>query len=63
MPNLLQIDMKPSKLIVHLCKIVQQCGPTNTKQSEKLAVKFDRLWGLQDRWGGGWVGEGTGLKG
>ena len=38
--------MKPSKLIVHLCKIVQQCGPTNTKQSEKLAVKFDRLWGL-----------------
>ena len=38
--------MKPSNLIVHLCKIVQQRGPTNTKQSEKLAVKFDRLWGL-----------------
>ena len=45
-PNLLQIDMKPSNLIVHLCKIVQQRGPINTKQSEKLAVKFDRLWGL-----------------
>lgn len=41
-----QIDMKPSNLIVYLCKIVQQRGPINTKQSEKLAVKFDRLWGL-----------------
>lgn len=43
-----------SSLAVQLCKIVQQREPTDTKQRENLAVKFDRLLGLarQMGWGG-----------
>lgn len=45
---------------MQLCKIVQQPGPTDTKQSEKLAVKFDRLLELARQMG--WVGGGGGRE-
>lgn len=47
-PSLLQTEMKlpTASLAAQLYEIVQQPGPIDTKQNEKLAVKFDRLLGL-----------------
>lgn len=62
-PSLLQTDIKlpTASLAAQLCKIVQQPGPTDTKQSEKLAVKFDRLLELARQMGLG-GGRGSGPK-
>lgn len=62
-PSLLQTNMKlpTASLAAQLCKIAQQPGPADTKQSEKLAVKFDKLPGLARKMG--WCGVVWGGRG